>query len=81
MDARLQGAHGAGCGTVKDLAIAHKLGWAAPQAHAAYPRSRYDKANVIDALGGPGEFNPDAKATRLTLREAKLDKFSQITII
>jgi membrane dipeptidase len=27
---------------------------------AAYPRSRYDRAIVIDALGGLGEFNPDA---------------------
>jgi membrane dipeptidase len=25
-----------------------------------YPRSRYDQAVVIDALGGLGEFNPDA---------------------
>jgi membrane dipeptidase len=29
-------------------------------AGAAYPRSRYDRAIVIDALGGLGEFNPDA---------------------
>jgi membrane dipeptidase len=29
-------------------------------ASAAYPRSRYDRAIVIDALGGLGEFNPDA---------------------
>ena len=28
--------------------------------HEAYPRSRYDRAIVIDALGGLGEFNPDA---------------------
>ncbi len=27
---------------------------------AAYPRSRYARAIVIDALGGLGEFNPDA---------------------
>jgi membrane dipeptidase len=27
---------------------------------AGYPRSRYDRAIVIDALGGLGEFNPDA---------------------
>jgi hypothetical protein len=29
-------------------------------AGAAYPRSRYDRTIVIDALGGLGEFNPDA---------------------
>ena len=29
-------------------------------ASAAYPRARYDQAVVIDALGGLGEFNPDA---------------------
>jgi membrane dipeptidase len=29
-------------------------------ATAGYPRSRYDRAVVIDALGGLGEFNPDA---------------------
>src|SRR5271169_165558 len=26
----------------------------------AYPKVRYDKAIVIDALGGIGEFDPDA---------------------
>jgi membrane dipeptidase len=36
--------------------------WACAEAAAgaAYPRSRYDRAIVIDALGGLGEFNPDA---------------------
>jgi membrane dipeptidase len=36
--------------------------WSVAQAvaSAAYPRSRYDRAIVIDALGGLGEFNPDA---------------------
>jgi membrane dipeptidase len=33
---------------------------AADAVSAAYPRSRYDRAIVIDALGGLGEFNPDA---------------------
>jgi membrane dipeptidase len=46
-------------GAAAGAAIAHKSGWAAPQAR-AYPHSRYDKAIVIDALGGLGEFNPDA---------------------
>src|SRR5579864_9624054 len=36
--------------------------WSIAQAAASagYPRSRYDRAVVIDALGGLGEFNPDA---------------------
>jgi len=36
--------------------------WSVAQAvaSAAYPRSRYDRTIVIDALGGLGEFNPDA---------------------
>ena len=29
-------------------------------ANGGYPRARYDQAVVIDALGGLGEFNPDA---------------------
>ena len=33
---------------------------AAASAASAYPRSRYERAIVIDALGGLGEFNPDA---------------------
>src|SRR5580658_4076960 len=33
---------------------------AASAASVGYPRSRYDRAIVIDALGGLGEFNPDA---------------------
>jgi membrane dipeptidase len=32
----------------------------AGSATAGYPRSRYDRVIVIDALGGLGEFNPDA---------------------
>jgi len=47
-------------GGMAGAAIAHKSGWAVAEAQAAYPRSRYDKAIVIDALGGLGEFNPDA---------------------
>ena len=37
-------------------------GWPGARAAAggAYPRARYDQAVVIDALGGLGEFNPDA---------------------
>jgi membrane dipeptidase len=36
--------------------------WSSSRAAASgvYPRDRYDRAVVIDALGGLGEFNPDA---------------------
>jgi membrane dipeptidase len=34
--------------------------FAATAGAAGYPRVRYDRAIVIDALGGLGEFNPDA---------------------
>jgi len=34
--------------------------FAATAGGAGYPRARYDRAIVIDALGGLGEFNPDA---------------------
>src|SRR5580698_8787304 len=40
--------------------LVNRWSCAAAAAGAAYPRSRYDRAIVIDALGGLGEFNPDA---------------------
>jgi len=40
--------------------IVNQWSLAAASAGAGYPRSRYDRAIVIDALGGLGEFNPDA---------------------
>jgi membrane dipeptidase len=47
-------------GGAAGAAIVHELAWAAAEAGTVYPRSRYDKAIVIDALGGLGEFDPDA---------------------
>jgi membrane dipeptidase len=41
-------------------AVAQKWSPALGEAKEAYPRSRYDQSVVIDALGGLGEFNPDA---------------------
>jgi membrane dipeptidase len=47
-------------GVTAAAAIAGRWTFAEAAAGAAYPRSRYDQAIVIDALGGLGEFNPDA---------------------
>lgn len=41
-------------------AIVPRWSGARAAANGAYPRARYDQAVVIDALGGLGEFNPDA---------------------
>lgn len=41
-------------------AVTYKWSRAAAAAGAAYSRARYDQAIVIDALGGLGEFDPDA---------------------
>ncbi|HEY2465239.1 MAG TPA: membrane dipeptidase [Steroidobacteraceae bacterium] len=40
--------------------LVNRWSFAAAAANSGYPRSRYDRAIVIDALGGLGEFNPDA---------------------
>jgi membrane dipeptidase len=40
--------------------VAQKWSLAHAEAKAGYPRARYDQAVVIDALGGLGEFAPDA---------------------
>jgi membrane dipeptidase len=51
-------------------------------ASAAYPRSRYDRAIVIDALGGLGEFNPDAPADAPLSARALADaRESGVTVI
>jgi membrane dipeptidase len=50
----------AAAGLVNRWSFAAAAAAAAAAASAAYPRSRYDRAIVIDALGGLGEFNPDA---------------------
>jgi membrane dipeptidase len=41
-------------------ALVHKWTGAPAQASGGHPRPRYGQAIVIDALGGLGEFNPDA---------------------
>jgi membrane dipeptidase len=47
-----------------------------------YPRSRYDRAIVIDALGGLGEFNPDApKDAPLSARSLSDARESGVTVI
>jgi membrane dipeptidase len=43
-------------------AFVHNWSYALGDAGASYPRTRYDRAIVIDALGGLGEFDPDAAA-------------------
>jgi membrane dipeptidase len=43
-------------------ALVNKLSYALGDAGASYPRARYDRAIVIDALGGLGEFDPGAAA-------------------
>ena len=47
-------------GGVTAAAIAGRWTFVEAAASAGYPRSRYDRAIVIDALGSLGEFNPDA---------------------
>jgi membrane dipeptidase len=42
--------------------LANRWSYALGDAGVSYPRTRYDRAIVIDALGGLGEFNPDAAA-------------------
>ena len=47
-------------GGVTAAGMAGHWSFALGLASVGYPRSRYDRAIVIDALGGLGEFNPDA---------------------
>ncbi len=47
-------------GAAAAACIADRRTFAEGAAKAAYSRARYDRAIVIDALGGLGEFNPDA---------------------
>ncbi len=42
-------------------ALVNKWSHALGDAGSIYPRARYDRAIVIDALGGLGEFDPDAE--------------------
>jgi membrane dipeptidase len=72
-------------GGVTAACIATRLSFAASAAgaaSAAYPRSRYDHAIVIDALGGLGEFNPDAPADAPLSARALADaRASCVTVI
>ena len=55
---------------------------AAGTSGAAYPRSRYDRAIVIDALGGLGEFNSDApEDAPLSARALADARESGVTVI
>jgi membrane dipeptidase len=47
-------------GGVAAASIVAKWSGASGNAGATYPRARYDRAIVIDALGGLGEFDPNA---------------------
>jgi membrane dipeptidase len=48
----------------------------------AYPRTRYDRAIVIDALGGLGDFNPDApEDAPLSARALADARESGVTVI
>src|SRR5450631_897680 len=68
-------------GGVAGTAIAD-LAWTAAAAGTAYPRSRYDKAIVIDALGGLGELDPDApEDAPLSARALSDTRDSGVTVI
>jgi membrane dipeptidase len=63
-------------------AVAQKWSFAAAEAKEPYPRSRYDQAVVIDALGGLGEFNPDAPDDApLSARALQDARNSEVTVI
>src|ERR1700677_4814428 len=75
-------------GGVTAACIANKWSFAASAVGAAgaasstYLRSRYDRAIVIDALGGLGEFNPDAPADAPLSTRALADaRESGVTVI
>jgi membrane dipeptidase len=63
-------------------AIAQKWALASSGPKDSYPRSRYDQAVVIDALGGLGEFNPDAPDDApLSARALQDARESAVTVI
>jgi membrane dipeptidase len=43
-------------------ALANRWSYALGEAGSSYARARYDRATVVDGLGGLGEFDPDAAA-------------------
>jgi len=56
--------------------------YSSAESGALYPRARYDKALVVDALGGLGEFNPDAPDDApLSARALKDARDSGVTLI
>jgi membrane dipeptidase len=72
----------AAAGLVNRWSFAAAAAAAAAAASAAYPRSRYDRAIVIDALGGLGEFNPDApEDAPLSARALADARHSGVTVI
>jgi membrane dipeptidase len=69
-------------GGIAAAGLVNRWSFAAAAASAAYPRSRYDRAIVIDALGGLGEFNPDApEDAPLSARALADARHSGVTVI
>ena len=67
---------------VAAAAVAPRGAFASGGSRDPYPRSRYDLAVVIDALGGLGEFNPDAPDDApLSARALQDARDSGVTVI
>jgi membrane dipeptidase len=63
-------------------AMAQKWSYAFGESKDPYPRSRYDQAVVIDALGGLGEFDPNAPDDApLSSRALQDARDSEVTVI
>jgi membrane dipeptidase len=63
-------------------AVAQKWAFAASEPKEPYARSRYDQAVVVDALGGLGEFDPDAPDDApLSARALRDARDSGVTVI
>lgn len=72
----------AASGIVNQWSLSAASAASAGATSAGYPRSRYDRAIVIDALGGLGEFNPDAPEDALLSARALADaRESGLTMI
>jgi membrane dipeptidase len=81
-DATARAAGPAGATGAAGAAGAASAASPAGAASTAYPRSRYDRAIVIDALGGLGEFNPDApEDAPLSARALADARGSGVTVI
>lgn len=69
-------------GAAVAAALTPQWSYSSAEANAAYPRARYDQSVVIDALGGLGEFNPDAPDDApLSARGLKDARDSGVTVI